>query len=268
MSQKEVESLRQKIAIEENMHQQELDLIRSSTATELTNLQQIESALTKQVSIQQSQIKEMTSLLKAERELHNDEIKFLRNELFQLRKIFGQRTETQTDSKTAAAEIERLEAVLTRQDGEVKRSFLDKLKKVQNALEVTVEDKRSLTGIEIRQLLDEVRLLRSLEEERNRQRSQEKDTMQVLVSRVQEALSTFQYQTSNEKEALRKENLLLSSKVDALQSECDMLRKQSVRPNRIKLASDKSETSGATEVRGMEKTEGRMALALRRVIAD
>ena len=268
MSQKEVESLRQKIAIEENMHQQELELIRSSTATELTNLQQIESALTKQVSVQQSQIKEMTALLKAERELHNDEIKFLRNELIQLRRIFGQRTETQTDSKTAAAEIERLEAVLTRQDGEVKRSFLDKLKKVQNALEVTVEDKRSLTGIEIRQLLDEVRLLRSLEEERNRQRTQEKDTMQVLVSRVQEALSTFQYQSSSEKEALRKENQLLSSKVDALQTECDVLRKQSVRPNRIKIASDKSEMSGITEVRGLEKTEGRMALALRRVIAD
>lgn len=267
ISQKEVESLRQKIVIEENMHQQELELIRSSTATELSNLQQIESALTKQVSVQQAQIKEMTLLLKGERELHNDEIKFLRSELIQLRKIFGQRSEAQTDPKTAAGEIERLSAVLTREDNETKRSFLDKLKKVQNALEVTVEDKRSLTGIEIRQLLDEVRLLRSLEEERNRQRTQEKDTMRVLVSRIQDALSTFQYQSSGEKEALRRENLLLSSKVDALQAECDSLRKQAVKPNRLKVSGEKSEMSGG-EVRGLEKAEGRMALALRRVVAD
>ena len=138
---------------------------------------------------------------------------------------------------------------------------------MQNALEVTVEDKRSLTGIEIRQLLDEVRLLRSLEEERNRQRTQEKDTMRVLVSRIQDALSTFQYQSSGEKEALRRENLLLSSKVDALQAECDSLRKQAVKPNRIKVSGEKSEMSGG-EVRGLEKAEGRMALALRRVVAD
>ena len=267
MSQKEVESLRQKIGIEENMHQQELELIRSSTATELSNLQQIESALTKQVSVQQSQIKEMTQLLKAEREMHNDEIKFLRSELIQLRKIFGQRSEAQTDTKTASGEIERLTAVLVREDSETKRSFLDKLKKVQNALEVTVEDKRSLTGIEIRQLLDEVRLLRSLEEERNRQRTQEKDTMKTLVSRIQDGLSSFQYQTSSEKEALRRENLLLSSKVDALQMECDSLRKQAVKPSRLKVLSDKSEL-GSGELRGMEKAEGRMALALRRVVAD
>ncbi|CAG9313960.1 unnamed protein product [Blepharisma stoltei] len=243
----EIESLKDQLDRERSISRRDLDNTKSSLTNELNTLRQLEDAMSQHLASQQDQITNLTQTLQKQKEIHEKEISQCHLEIKILQQAAKERVDyLRNEKRQLSVEVNRLTSLANKKDDQAKAELQDKLHKLEALLE---EKSRIISEImtqqnansnwrnenttsnvefdpDLSKVKDELKRLAYLVEERERNRYQEKEALNMTISKLQLSIEVVNNATKSETETMEKENELLNKKMEMIASDCELIKKQ------------------------------------------
>lgn len=242
----EAESLKHQLDIERITHKKEIEIIKSTLGEDVNTLRQIEDAMSSHLSLQQDQIANLNQVVQTQKEIHLKEMSQYQAEIKILQEATKEKVENlKNEKRQLNQELNRLASLANKKEDDSKRLLNDKLSR----LETSVDEKHKLISefkkqqnqplewsnenenrkehdTDLSQLKDEIKGLVNLIQERERSKSQEKDSLNAIIGRLQASLEAVNNAGLRETDALEKEILILNKKVELASNDREIIRKQ------------------------------------------
>lgn len=228
------ENIKDEMEKELNFIKEEACILKGSLESEIKNLRAMNDGLNNHIFSQEEQLSHLSQQLKSRKEIHEKEILQLRSEISILKMASKQPGNLNEEKLSLSKELARISSMVNKKDEESRKLFFDKikvieelvlLKKSTQAENLNYEDFLN-KNLDLNIISDEIKNLKQSEEEREKLFKQEKEALNIVLSKVKNSIKTIQQASENEAQSLAQELALINHKYQVLQADKNCLQKQ------------------------------------------
>ncbi|OMJ80549.1 hypothetical protein SteCoe_19144 [Stentor coeruleus] len=231
------EELKEEMDKEVKLIRDEMAVHKVSLENEIKNLKVMNDGLNKHVIAQEEQLQRLSNMIKQLKDIHGKELDQYRSEISILKMVSSQKNVNINEEKQLLnKELTRLVSLVNKKDEENRKLFIDKLRVIEEVimLKKSSQAENSInedflnknSDLDLNIIRDEIKAMKTMEEEREKLIKQEKEAMSAVLSKIKNSIKTIQQASENEVHGLYQELALQNHKSQILQADKEVLQKQ------------------------------------------
>ena len=231
------EELKDEMDKETRLMKEEMQVVRAGLNNDIKNLKFMNDGLNKHVIAQEEQLQRHSGLVKNMKANHIKELEHFRSQISILKSVtIGKNASWNDEKQNLAKELSRITSLVNKKDDESRKLLLEKLRVIEELvlLKKSSQTDASLnedflnknSDLDLNIIHDEVKALKTMEEEREKLIKQEKEALSVVLGKIKNSAKVLQQSSENELQSLSQDLALLNHKLSIVQSDKEILMKQ------------------------------------------
>lgn len=231
------EELKEEMDKEVKLIREEARIINEGLENEIKNLKIMNDGLNKHIIAQEEQLHKLSKSIKNIKTLNEKELEQYKSEILIIKMVSTEKNSSLNEEKQVLnKELLRISNLVNKKDEENRKVFIDKLRVIEELimLKKASQSDHSInddflnknTDLDLNIIRDEVKALKSMEEEREKLLRQEREALNTVVSKLKTAIKNTQQISENEVQGLGQDLALVNHKFRILQADKEILQKQ------------------------------------------
>ena len=231
------EELKEEMDKETKLIREETTILKEGLENEIKNLKIMNDGLNKHIIAQEEQLQKLSKNIKTTKDLNEKELEQYKSEIIILKMVSSQKNSNLAEEKqNLSKELSRITNLLTKKDEENRKVFMEKLRVIEELilLKRSNQSEHSInedflnknSELDMNIIRDEIKTLKTMEEEREKMLKQEKEAMNTVISKIKNCIKNIQQISENEAQGLAQELALVNHKHQILQADRECVQKQ------------------------------------------
>ena len=231
------EELKEEMDKEIKLTREETAILKEGLENEIKNLKIMNDGLNKHIIAQEEQLQKLSKNIKTIKDLNEKELEQYKSEIIILKLVSGQKNSSLTEEKqNLNKELSRITNLLNKKEDENRKIFMEKLRVIEELilLKKVNQSEHSInedflnkhSDLDMNIIRDEMKTLKTMEEEREKLLKQEKEAMNAVVFKIKNSIKNIQQISENEAQSLAQELALVNHKHQMLRADKECVQKQ------------------------------------------